>query len=180
MRKPRSDAKLKTLPLDVQKRIVQIAESLSLEETVETIQKDMGVSVAVSTLSDFLAWFHVARKMEEFATFADEVKRVLKEMPDINLSDDQLSRAAQAAFEVRAVKEDDAKLYLALRSRRHRDAELEIARDRLNLDISKLEQQVREYQEKNAAAKATLEGMKQGGGLSPVALEKIEAAARML
>jgi len=173
MRKPRSDSKLKTLPLVKQQQIAKWGEGLSLEETVEWIAKDYHLTVSISTVSEFLTWWAIGRKMEEYASFADEVKNTLRDMPDINLSEDQLSMAAQAAFEVRAVKSDDSKLFVALRTLRQRDAQLE-------LEKGKLAQRVSEMERKNQEAKAALEGVKTKGGLTEETIREIEQAVKLL
>ena len=173
MRKPRSDSKLKILSRAQHEQIAKWGENLSLDETAQWIAKEYHITVSVSTVSEFLTWWTLGRKMEEYATFADEVKNTLRAMPDIDLTDDQLSKAAQAAFEVRAVKSDDSKLFVALRTLRQRDAQLELER-------GKLAQRVAELERKSNEAKEALEGVKTKGGLTEDTIREIEQAVKLL
>jgi len=173
MRKPRSDSVLKTLPEDAQRRIAEYCAEHSLAEAASWIYSNFEEKVSISMVSDFLSWRMMKEEMASVANFTDDVKGMLKALPDLNLSDDQVSRAGQAIYEARSLKTDNPKLFIALRQLRQRDAQLEI-------ESGKLQQRVREYEEKNAAAKAALEGVKSKGGITPETLKIIEDAAAML
>lgn len=134
--KARGDSKLKTLPPEKQKEIVSWLDSMTQEETIKRVRKEFGVLVSSSCLSRFYQWFHLSRTLEEAASFADRLREDLKRIPGLDLDDSKLSAAAQVAFELQALKTQDARLFVGLRRlRQNRDA-LALEREKFQFDAS--------------------------------------------
>lgn len=173
MKKPRGDAKLKTLP-DAQQ--LEIYELLRVKRGVEVkayIAEKLGVETSVGALSDFYHWYPLTRRIEQAKSFASQLREDLQKLPDLQMDADKLSQIAQVAFEARAVQDQDSELYVALRKRRQKDAELALQESKHKLELEK-------YQEKISAAKQSLERAKSKGGLSADTLKLIEEQLKLL
>lgn len=116
MKKPvRGDAKLKLLPKERQKGIIEYRDTHSHEDTLAWLAAD-GIEVAPSTLTDFYQWFYFQRDLEEAADFADVSGAKLAEvLPDLAADADKLRRATQVIFELRSAKRDDPKTWALMR-----------------------------------------------------------------
>ncbi len=125
MRKPHAKSVLKTLPFDRQKEIFAYLEIHSLEEA-EAWLAASGIDTGRSSLSSFRAWFPMSQSLHQAASMGDAVKDILRELPELNLDEHQLSKAGQAIFEAQALVAKDSGLYLALRSRRQMDRSLDL------------------------------------------------------
>lgn len=120
-RKARSDSRLKTLAPERQKQVVEWSRDLSLPQLAERVRKELGVVTSRSALSEFLSWYHLSRHLEEAATFADDLKRTLATLPQLNLQEEQINAAAQVVFELEATRQKDVRAFTALRGLRQRD-----------------------------------------------------------
>lgn len=173
MKKPRGDAKLKTLPADLQALLFAMLRQKTAVVVKAWLAKEHQVQTSTGALSHFYAWYPLSRRLEQAADFADQLKQQLAKLPEIALDAQKLSTVAQVAFEARALQEEDADLYVALKKRRQKDAELAITESRHSLAL-------RQYEEKIAAAKAGLEKARSKGGLSKETLALIEDQLRLL
>ena len=117
-RKTRCDAKLKSLAPADRAKIAAWLDEKSQADCAKLIAQDYGIEVAGSTLTAFYQWFHATRRLEEAATFADTLRADLASLPGLNLDSDQISKIGQALFEIQAVKDQDGKLFVALRKQR--------------------------------------------------------------
>lgn len=189
-RRPRSDSVLMSLPDDRQRELFDFCDGLrseGLRAIRAKLSSEKGVKVGLATLSNFLNWYSLKSKLGSVSEMADSVARILKETPDLDLSDDKIMRAAQAFFEARAMQESDAETYVKLAGVRRGSAELklkqrqaDLRKESIAIQRSALEQKVREYEEKIQAAKVALEGIKSKGGISAETMAEIEQAARIL
>ena len=173
MKKPRGDAKLKTLPAEQQAALFLLLQQKRADEVKALIAKDPGVQTSTGALSEFYHWYPLSRRLEQAANFADQLKEQLKKLPDLDLDAEKLSAVAQMAFEARAVQEQDSELFIALRKRRQKDTELMLKAENQAMRI-------KQFEENSAKAKAKLEGLKSKGGLSAETLKQIEEAAAIL
>ncbi len=184
-RKPRSDAKLKTLPEERQAVIAALLATKSLEEVRAELFKD-GLRTSVGALSEFFTWYRLRetmRRREERVTgLLDELRHARPE-----LDEEQLWQLGQSVFSSMAIAEEDTAAWVRTQSlaverraathrARMKERELElrsrtvkVAEDKLALLQAQMDR-VRD---------AVLEA-KTSGGLTPEALAKIEEAAKLL
>lgn len=171
--KPRSDSKLKTLPADQQAALYALLQGKSYKQALPIVREKLGVSTSEAALSQFFSWYPLSRRLEQAKSFADQLKDTLAKNPALNLDAEKLSMVAQVAFEAQAVQEQDSDLYIALRKRRQKDAELTLRQQNQNLRL-------RQYEEKITAARANLEKAASKGGLSKETRELIEQQLKLL
>lgn len=172
MKKPRGDAKLKTLAPEKRKALYQLLHEHTLEEVVALLRTD-GIHTGTRALSEFFSWYPLSQHLEQAASFADTLKSQLADLPEWQGKAAELEKLAQIAFETQAVQAQDSELYIALKKRRQKDAEIA-------LNSSKHSLALRQYEEKISAARANLEKTKSKGGLSKETLALIEEQLRLL
>ena len=120
--KPRSDSKLKTLPDERQEEIAEYASRHSLAETVAWLRED-GISVAPSTLSEFLRDYRLSRQFSVFEKSSLQMIELLrKKRPE--LPESELQGYASEFFQLQALQMNDPKTFLAFSTARF-DAEME-------------------------------------------------------
>jgi hypothetical protein len=142
MKKPRSDAKLKTLHPAAQKRLwdfLQEAGNSYDPQGIAFVKKEFGLSTSEGALSGWWEWYPLARELSETGSLLDDLKIYLKENPDIDLDSEQLSKAGQVIMEKRALKAADPKHFIAMRrlrlSERNLDLEMQKYRNSLETKI---------------------------------------------
>lgn len=182
MKKPRSDKKLAQLTDEQADTLFAwMRGGLSYAEIRTAVAREFEIETSVRALSD---WW------EERVT-AEEKARVLRaanvassvgadlvaRLPEI--TDALRGQLTQKAFEV-ALLGGDEKTIATLMGIVGDINKGELDRAKLTIDVKKLEQRVREYEEKNAAAKAALAGLASKGGLTPETIREIEEAAKLL
>lgn len=129
MRKPHANARLKTLPPERQREIFDyLSAGHTLAET-EAWLATAGLDTNRTSLSEFFAWYPLSAKLHAASSMGDAVKDILRELPGLNLDEQQLSKAGQAIFEADALQKGDSKLYLSLRSLRQTDRSLDLAEE---------------------------------------------------
>lgn len=184
-RKPRSDAKLKTLPEERQAQIAGMLGAKSLDEVRAELRRD-GLNTSVAALSDFFTWYRLRettrRREERVAGLLDEMRNA---KPDID--EEQLFAFGQSVFSSMAIAEEDSTAWartqtlgIERRSAKQRGA----AKER---ELELRSRAVRVAEEKLEILRAQLDRVrhavleaKVGGGLTPEALAKIEEAAKLL
>ena len=140
-RKARSDARLKTLPKDRQEQLWQWINGTEGYKGARRLAREQwGLQTSVTALSEFYSWFALSRHLEEAATFADELKKTLGQLPELNLNEEQVNLAAQVAFELEAIKAKDFDRFFALRKLRQKDSEMTLEREKFELLKRKAEQ----------------------------------------
>jgi hypothetical protein len=166
--KPRGDSKLKMLPRPAQEKIISWLNTGTQADTIRRVKKDLGVSTSAASLSDFFQWFHLSRDLSEAASFADRLRADLRATPGLDLDDEKLSKAAQVAFELQAMKNRDAKLFIGLRRLRQNRELLAFEREKFQFDAA-------------AAALAALPALRAiAGDKSMSDQDKISAARKKL
>lgn len=172
-KKSRADAKLKVLPPAQQAMIWTLLQERSYQATRAILREKHGIETSERALSEFYVWYPLSRRLEQAASFADQLKGQLAQMPRLNLDAEQLSTLGQVAFEMQAVQEQNPKLFVALRRLRQKDKAQTIEDRRVKL-----------LEERMADAKAKIESALQvanaKGGLSPETLQRIEEAVAIL
>lgn len=164
-RKPRADAKLIGLPLEVQREIIARLDKESQLKVRDWLSTAHDVVVSPSTLTVFYQWWHSERQLEQLAEESSRFRETLQAMQragELNVSDDSISTLGQAFFEHQALREEDPKAYAIIKARRQRDREL-VLKERAMADRERrtalLEQEAAKAM---AAAKVTADA-----GLSP-------------
>lgn len=131
-RKPRSDAKLKTLPPERQEQIAEYALSHSLVEVRAWLAED-GLVTSVGALSEFLSWFLLRQQLRQNESTVESVLNQLQEQrPD--LTEGQLFAAGQSFFSALAIEQRDSKSW-------KRTQDLLIKRDLLRLEERKFQRE---------------------------------------
>jgi ATP phosphoribosyltransferase regulatory subunit HisZ len=173
MKKPRGDAKLKTLPPKLQAELFALLQQHGYPEVKAMIAKEPGILTSTRALSEFYAWYPLSRHLEQATSFANDLKAQLANLPEWQGKAAELEKLAQIAFETSAVQNQDADLYIALKKRRQKDADLALHASRHALAL-------KQYEEKISAAKSSLEKAKSKGGLSKETLALIEEQLKLL
>ncbi len=142
-RRPRSDSALMSLPDERQRELFDFCDGHradGLRKIRVMLQEEQGVTVSLSTLSNWLNWYALRSKVQGVAAMADDLARILKETPGLDLDDAKIMRTAQAFFEAKAMQENDAETYVKLAGVRRGTAELKIKAKRIDLEERKLRQ----------------------------------------
>jgi hypothetical protein len=107
MRKPNSNAVLKTLPDERQATIAQYARDHSLEETAKWLGDD-GIKTSTGALSNFLSWHSLQQQLSRNASTVETLlAEALKANP--NWTPAQIEQAGQAFFSALALEQQDPK-----------------------------------------------------------------------
>ena len=130
------NAVLKALPRERQAQIVTWIDETSRKAAVAQIQREFSLRVSVDAVSEFYCWWHFTRVLAEGAEFAAQLKRSLREMPALQLSLEELNRAAQVAFELDAIKNKKFNSFILLRKLRQKDQELVLTREKFEYDAA--------------------------------------------
>lgn len=127
MRKPRPDARLKTLPEERQEQIAEHARTHSLVEVVSWLKLD-GFVTSCAAVSEWLSWYSLRAQLKRNENTVETVLEELKAgRPE--LTEAELFAAGQSFFSALAIEERDAKSW-----KRTQDL-------RLKAGLLKLEQQ---------------------------------------
>lgn len=117
MRKPHSKCVLKTLPPDRQCEVYDYLKSHSQRETIAWLATG-GIKTGPKQLTTFWHWYPLAAPLYAAAHMGDGVKEILRELPELDLDEHQLSKVGQSIFEVQALQAQDTKLFMGLRRMR--------------------------------------------------------------
>jgi len=146
-RKPRSDAKLKTLPDDVQEQLWDYAQSHSLLDACRWLLQTHGVRTSAAALSEWWSWYATRRQLQRNSSVVEALlDRLRGEEPQ--LSEDQLRRLGQQFFALLSIEQRDPRAWAAIQRLELSRRELELERRRLAV----LEQRARQAEEAAKAA----------------------------
>ncbi len=136
MRKPRSDAKLLSLPIEQQEQIAAwlTIENRSYAEVVKACQEQFGMKVSTGALVNFYQTFAAPMQKARSAEFADEFAKLLG--GDYDKA--SLERARQLAFEAMMSPRPDIGTAKALLKVIGDSAKIAIQQERLSLDARKV------------------------------------------
>lgn len=173
-RKPHSNSILKSLPQGKRKEIFErfLNPDMHYSELLYQLKAE-GIECSKSTLYEFRSWYEAMRPILEANDFAQKFMEAIAADKSLSLDVSQINTIAQAAFEMQAVQQQDAKLFADLQR-------LRVQQDNASNQRRRLEQQLREYADKMKSAKDALEGVKSRGGLTQETLAQIEEAAKLL
>ena len=130
MRKPNSNAVLKTLPDERQATISEYARDHSIEQTVAWLAGD-GIETSTGALSNFLSWYGLQRQLTRNAS---TVETLLAEARKANptWTPSQIEQAGQSFFSALALEQQDVKTWFLTQ-------QLGLKREQLRLDREKFE-----------------------------------------
>lgn len=114
MKKPRGDAKLKTLPDALQETLWQLLRRTTAEKAAAWLAKTHEVQTSAGALSEFFSWYPRAGWLKQSAAFATNLEATLRKLPELKITAEQASQVAQASFEIQAAQNRDPELFLAL------------------------------------------------------------------
>jgi len=135
-KKPRADSKLKNLPENIQEGFWQHlhpvdpdTKAWTLEELGGEIHETHGISVALSTLSEWHSWYALKRRMEQAAARANQTAIELAKNSDLTPED--IERAAQTVFTAEALQAGDVGAYVSLAKLRLSATRQQIEREKI-------------------------------------------------
>lgn len=135
-RKPRSDAKLKNLPKDIQEELWALCypsdpetKAYGLEELAGHLLEVHEISAALSIISEWHAWYSLKRRMDSATERAEQARLELAQNPDLKPED--IQRASQAVFSAEALSAGDWKAYIAIENVQLKREAQAIERDKM-------------------------------------------------
>ena len=136
-RKPRGDAKLKTLPFEQQEAMWNHLRDHTLAEGVEFCRKELKVRTSIGAMSIFNAWFGVHRKLRERAAKVEAMLDAQKRLfPD--MTDEELFVEGQRRFSEAALAEDDPETWRRLKLVDLAQADQDLAREKFQRETCEL------------------------------------------
>lgn len=130
-RKPRSDARLKTLPEDRQAEIASMLATKSLAEVRKELIKD-GLHTSVGALSEFFSWWRLRESIRRRETRIQGILENVKLESQQTIPEDRLWEIGQSLFGAMAIAEEDGKEWF-------RTQRLSLARHKLRLEAEKVQ-----------------------------------------
>lgn len=115
MKKPRGDAKLKTLPDALQEDLWQQLRRTHQVKAQAWLLEKHGVKTSTGALSDFYSWYPRQATLRSAAATSDELEATLRKMPELEITADKARKVAQVNFEIQAARDRDPALFSALR-----------------------------------------------------------------
>jgi cysteinyl-tRNA synthetase len=181
MKKKRSDSTLAALnpQQKAQLRTWLVDENKSYEEVSALLHEDFNVQAGVTAVRNFYATDCFSLRSSEAKEFAE---RVVSELQTSGQSFDTatLALVKQKAFERAYAKNGNIEELATLAKIIGDSAKLELKRTELSISRETLDLKVRQYEEKIAAARTSLEKAKSKGGVSPETLKLIEEQLKLL
>lgn len=176
-RKPRPDAKLKTLPPERRAVIAEHLRSHTLDETQAWLAAD-GLKTSRSALSEFLSWFAQQEELQATNDLLLSFEGFCREKnPDWN--EEKVRSAGIQFFLANSVARKDAEQFANIVTLDQRER---FGRTKAAQDERRLNQQDRKIAllEKKAAAYDQVKAAVNSGGLTPETLAKIERELKLL
>lgn len=161
-RKPRADAKLKTLPDALQERLYQELRRTSQEKVIAWLKADHEIETSAGALSEFFSWYPRSQSLRNAASFADQFLAQAQKLPEFKGNVTDLQRAAEVLFQIQAAQDRDPKLFVEL----------------MKISLAKKDQELNERKVKLLEAKAAL-AEKAEGILGDKNLTEEEQAAQV-
>ena len=131
LKKPRADSKLKNLAQADQETLWLLMHptdstvpAYTLEAAAVHCQEELALSVSVSTLSEWHAWYALAQRMEAAAQRANQTAIELARNSDLTPAD--IERVAQTVFTAETLETGNVKGYVALAKLRLEFQKLEL------------------------------------------------------
>jgi len=169
-KKPRGDAKLKTLPAPVQAALFDQCKP-GYGPAAAWLLAEHGIKTSAGALSQFYGWYPFS--LSATVSYARQFEAELAKLPALAGDAAKISQLGQIGFEMLAMRTQDLEGFATLKKIRNKEVELTISQKAHEL-------KVRQYEEKIAAARSSLEKAKGKGGVSPETLKLIEEQLRLL
>lgn len=192
-RKPSPRAVLKTLDDDIQARLADYLVKATLAEGVKYCREELGINTNDTSLSEWLAWYHMKQRIGRYSEAADTLRA---ELSAKNVDPDLVAKLGDQYFISKAAEDGDVKAYVAVASivQRHNELKAQQAAhaDKMNIAerqinvrrenvrllqrrVEAAERKVAALEEKNAIAMASASRAKDilQGELSDTARETL-------
>lgn len=111
-RKPRGDAKLKTLPEELQEEIHARLVKGTHAAVRKWLAAEMSISTSLGALSDFYSWYSLRRDLQDADTEVQSLLQLISE-GEYNLDTRQMESLGNTLFLLRARKSGDWKQHKA-------------------------------------------------------------------
>lgn len=180
----RSDAKLKNLPEQALEDLWAMrypgedGTKLSLEDIAVEIPLRYGLTVSISTVSEFYSWLRLKKRLAARANLSDQLK--LEMAKDPHMTEEQMARAGQRLFMAESIIEKDARVFADLVKIGQNDQRIKQNDEKIGLDKRRLKLLEDNAAEAKAKLLAVTTAAKSSGGLTPETLKQIEEAAGLL
>jgi hypothetical protein len=135
-RKPRGDAKLKTLPEARQEQIAEMLAQKTLAEVKKELAAD-GLETSSQALSQFWSWWQLKQTLSEAESMTDELVERLKEAHP-QISEGQLFTRGQIIFEALALQQKSTKDWKRVQDVKHRRQLVELEREKFQRETCEL------------------------------------------
>lgn len=135
-RKPRGDAKLKTLPEARQEQIAEMLAAKTLQDVKRELAQD-GLQTSANALSEFWSWWQLRQQFAEKESLVEELMASFKEAnPDI--SEEKLFEHGQTVFALLALKDGSAKDWKRVQDVRHRRQIISLERQKFQRETAEM------------------------------------------
>lgn len=124
---------LQTLSHADRREILEWINALSFEETRGRICEKHGLDVTPELLRAFELWSLAVMPLEFAAAYADTLAARMRLQGDPPVNPEQIALAAQTAFELEAIRQQNAAVFINLRKLRQRDRALDLTERRLDM-----------------------------------------------
>lgn len=140
-KKPRCDAKLKTLPAerqaDIYERISKPGDQGGgFRNTLKWLADD-GFKTSLGALQEFYSWYRLQQRLVTNARTVDHILEDLKR-DDPKMTDEQLERAGQRFFSALAIDQEDSLTWKRIQDAKLKLGALELGRKKFQRDSVKL------------------------------------------
>jgi DNA repair ATPase RecN len=137
-RKPRGDAKLKTLPEARQEQIAEMLSAQTLAEVKRELAAD-GLDTSLEALSQFYSWWQLKQTMASADSMAEElIERLKAATPDLEINPERLFSVGQMVFETLALQQKSTKDWKRVQDVAHRRQLVQLARQKFQRDTCEL------------------------------------------
>ncbi len=131
-RKPRSDAWHAGLTIEQRDQAYALCNSLGYAKAGPEIARELKLASVPSpkALSNWWADWPITRMLLDAGSLADQVKRALRDHPDLQIDTRQVEALGQAVFTAAAVRANNSDLFQGMRKLSQRDQELALDREK--------------------------------------------------
>jgi hypothetical protein len=127
MKKPRSNARLKTLHPAAQEKLWTFLKQPGNSydpQGIAFVKAEFGIDTSKPALSVWHSWYPLGRELNEASTIKEEMIAYLKENPQVDIDIEALMKVGQFIMAKRALKAADPAHFIAMRGQHLREENL--------------------------------------------------------
>ena len=132
-RKPRSDAKLKTMPEEQQAAVIEWLSKESLESTRQRVAREYDIKTSWAALSEFREWWNLREQFKRTQNTTEDLVELQRQL-DTGLSEEQIQEYGQRVFSLLALKTEDPDVWDSTQKIGLKRREIELNREKLELE----------------------------------------------